>query len=129
MVVDATGAFANKNAGTAKTVHLNSTYAGADLGNYNIVGQDAATADIFRANLLVDGITAQHKVYNGNTVATLDDNEATYTGLFAGDSVAVDATIVAVGATLAGLVTGDQLSVSATGSFEDSNFGLKKQVS
>lgn len=44
--VKATGTFADKNVGTAKTVTLTSSYSGADVGNYSITDQASSTASI-----------------------------------------------------------------------------------
>ena len=40
------GVFANANAGSGKTVTITSSYAGADVSNYNITDQTSTTADI-----------------------------------------------------------------------------------
>ena len=72
LTVSATGTFADKNAGTNKVVTLNSTYSGADAGNYNITSQVNTTADITPKSLTVTGLSAPNsKVYDGTTTATL----------------------------------------------------------
>ncbi len=55
----------------------------------------------------ITGITANNKVFDGNTNATLVTNNAAFTGIFAGDSLTV---------------------ASATGSFVDPNVGNGKTV-
>ncbi|MFP4157622.1 MAG: YDG domain-containing protein, partial [Opitutales bacterium] len=91
VTVSAAGAFADKNAGTAKTVNLSSSYGGADAGNYTITDQATTTADITPAALSVSGLTAEDKVYDATTDATIDDSAVVFTGLFGGDSVVLDA--------------------------------------
>ncbi|MGJ7914093.1 YDG domain-containing protein [Massilia sp. LXY-6] len=104
--VRATGAFADKNAGSGKTVALNSSIGGLDAANYSITGQASTTASITPKTLAVSGITAADKVYDGSTSATVST----------------------AGATLTGLVHGDDVSVSATGAFADQNAGSGKTV-
>src|SRR5574343_447781 len=69
-----TGAFADKNAGSAKSVSASLTglsLSGSDAGNYQISGLTSPlAADITKANLTVSGLAAQNKVYDGNTTAT-----------------------------------------------------------
>ncbi len=104
--VIATGQFSDKNADQGKTVTLTSRYSGVDAGNYAITDQTSTTADIDRKALTVGGITADHKTYDGNTVATVN------TG----------------GAQFDGLVEGDDLRVIATGQFSDKNADQGKTV-
>ncbi|SDD71668.1 filamentous hemagglutinin family N-terminal domain-containing protein [Massilia sp. PDC64] len=104
--VGATGTFADKNAGNARTVTLANTFDGADVDNYAITGQSTAVAAITPKALTVSGITAASKTYDGTTVATVDSANAT----------------------LAGLVAGDTVTVAATGAFVDRNAGTGKTV-
>jgi len=106
VTVAATGAFADKNVGTGKTVTLASTYSGADVGNYAITDQAGTTANITPAALSIGGIAAANKTYDGTTAATVNTAGATYTGLLAGDAV----------------------TVAATGTFADKNVGTGKTV-
>jgi len=102
-----TGAFANKNAGTGKTVTVSGlTLSGADAANYNIVQPTGLNADIGKAGLVVTGITANIKTYDGTTAATLSGS----------------ATVEAFGA--------DAVSVGGSGaaSFADKNAGSAKLV-
>lgn len=106
----ATGAFADKNVGTGKSINITSqSLSGADVGNYNLASSNVSattTADITAAEITVSGITAVNKVYNSTTTATLDFS----------------------GVTLTGKVEGDALSVTATGTFDDANVGTGKAV-
>ena len=85
--------FDNKNVGTGKTVTVNSiTLADGTNGglaaNYSISAGQTTTANITPKSLTVSGITASNKIYDGNTVATLDSSSVTYSGLVSGDSFA-----------------------------------------
>ena len=102
----ATGAFANKNVGTAKVVTTSGlSLGGADALNYTLV-QESTTANITPATLTVSGITAANKTYDGTAFATVSATNALYGGLISGDAV----------------------SVAATGVFTDKNAALGKTV-
>ncbi|MDP3652968.1 MAG: YDG domain-containing protein, partial [Rhodoferax sp.] len=107
LVVAASGTFDNKNAGTAKTLALASSYSGADVGNYSISGQGATTASVTPKALTVSGITAADKVYDGTMAAAVSTANALYTGLLGGDNLSV---------------------ASANGNFADKNVGTGKTV-
>lgn len=68
--------FANANIGTGKIVNLfSSNLTGSDIGNYslNTTGSPTATANITSRLLTISGtFTAQNKVYDGNTSATIN---------------------------------------------------------
>ncbi|MDY0745959.1 YDG domain-containing protein [Paucibacter sp. R3-3] len=103
--------FVDAHAGTGKSVSVNMSYSdGADgtglLSNYTITGPTSVTGDILKAQLSISGLTAQNKVYDTTTAATIGGT-ATVTP-FAGDSVSVGGT--------------------ASGSFADKNVGTGKQV-
>ena len=108
----ATGAFADKNVGTGKTVNITGiALAGTDAGNYNLTNNTATTtADITnKANIAaVTGITANNKAtYDGTTTTTLNTAAAGFTGKITGDTLTVGA---------------------ATGAFADKNVGTGKTV-
>ncbi|WP_225422666.1 beta strand repeat-containing protein, partial [Pseudomonas huaxiensis] len=99
--------FGDKNAGTGKAVIVNGyTLSGGDAGNYNLVQPTGLTAEITRAGLMVSGVSAANKTYDGTRAATLSGT----------------ATINAIGQ--------DEVSVSGTGaaSFADKNAGTGKAV-
>ncbi|MBT9488676.1 MAG: filamentous hemagglutinin N-terminal domain-containing protein [Rubrivivax sp.] len=98
------GRFADKNVGSGKTVALTTVFGGADLGNYSISAQAAASASIMPRALNLHGITAADKVYDGGTAASVSG------GLFDG------------------LVAGDQVTFSSSGHFGDKNAGTGKAV-
>ena len=88
-----TAAFLDKNVGVGKTVNVAGiTLAGVDSGNYSFNATAATTANITGKTLTVAGITAANKVYDATTAATVNVAGATYTGLVAGDVLAVNAT-------------------------------------
>jgi hypothetical protein len=92
-VLGATGSFVDKNAGTGKGVNITGiVLTGTDALNYSSNATAATTADITAKALTVAGITAANKVYDGTTAATVSTTGATYTGLVAGDVLAVNAT-------------------------------------
>ena len=92
VTLSATGSFTDRNVANGKTVNLNSSYTGADVGNYTITNQATTTADITPKALTVSGVTAANKVYDQGTGATVSTAGAVYTGLIGGDVVTVSAT-------------------------------------
>ena len=103
----AAGAFADKNVGTGKQVTVSGlSLTGADAGNYQLVSPPNLAADITPLNLTVSGLTANGKVYDATTIATLGGT-ASVTPL-SGDSVSVQSGYV--------------------GSFADKNVGAAKPV-
>jgi len=104
------GTFDSKNVGNGKPVQVAGlTLTGTDAGNYTLT-QPATTADITAINLLVTGITANPKVYDGVTLAALNVGGAGLATVLAGDTVTLN--------------TG-----SAVGAFADKNVGIGKLVS
>ncbi len=68
------------------------TLGGTDAGNYSFAGfTSAANYTINKLALGISGITAANKVYDSTTAATVSTAGATYTGLFSGDAVTVNA--------------------------------------
>ena len=101
------GSFADKNAGVAKPVGITGlALTGTDVGNYTLTGATATTtADITPKPVTVSTITAESRVYDGTTKATL--GTATLSGTIAGDSVAL---------------------ATPLGTFADPNVGVAKPV-
>ena len=105
----ASGSFANKNAGTGKSVTTSGFVAGgADAANYTLV-QPSPTADITPAPLTISGVTANNKVYNASVSATVNGSGASLAGVFAGDVVT-------------------PVFTSASGTFASKNAGSGKAV-
>jgi filamentous hemagglutinin family protein len=103
--VGGTATFADKNAGSSKTVTATGLgLGGADANNYSVNTTATTTADI--AALTITGaITAANKTYDGTTAATITDR------------------------TLTGVISGDTVSyVGGTANFSDKNAGLGKTV-
>jgi len=66
------GSFASKAAGANRTVTVTGyALAGADAGNYNIVQPAGVLASIAKADILLSGLSAYDKTYDGSTQATL----------------------------------------------------------
>ncbi len=106
----ATGSFENKNAGVGKIVNTNGfTITGPDAGKYTLI-QPTVTANITTVSLTIDGVTANNKVYDGTTDATLNTGSAALVGILGSDMV-------------------DLVSTSATGTFVNKNVGTGKAVS
>ncbi len=103
------GVFENSNTGIGKTVIISGfTISGTDISNY-LLTQPTATANITGQNVTITGVTANNKVYNGNTSATLNTGGASLSGVISGDVV----TLVTSG---------------ATGAFSNKNIGTDKTV-
>jgi Bacterial Ig-like domain (group 3)/YDG domain/MBG domain (YGX type) len=103
--------FTNKNIGSAKTIFVSGiSISGADAANYSLTTTTTtATANITAASLTISGITASNKIYNANSVATLNFS----------------------GSILNGAVGGDVLSLvttNARGSFPNKNVGTNLTV-
>lgn len=105
----ASGVFTDKTVGTGKTVTVSGlTLDGAAAANYALM-QPTATANIAAKNLTVSGITANDKVYNGTTTATLNTTSATLAGVISLDIVTLNTS-------------------GATGTFSDKEVGTNKTV-
>jgi filamentous hemagglutinin family protein len=110
----ANAAFADKNAGTGKTVTVTGlSLSGTDAGNYTLTGSTStATADITAAAIsAITGITASSKTYDGTTAATLDTGSAGFTGKISGDTL----TVAAGSGTFGNKNVGTGKTVSITG--------------
>ncbi|MGJ8673546.1 YDG domain-containing protein [Rubritalea sp.] len=106
-LVSGTGEFSDRNVGVGKVVTASGFgLSGVDAGNYVITGQPSGlTADITAATLTINGVSAENKVYDTNTVATL------------------------TGGMLGGILGADSVDlVSGTGEFGDRNVGVGKVV-
>ena len=92
-----------------KTVTLIGSASGADAANYSFTHQASTTADI-TTKAIRDRDYRSNKVYDGQTVATIDVSGINETGI--------------------GLLAGDTatVSISATGVFTDKNVGTGKMV-
>jgi trimeric autotransporter adhesin len=104
-----TATFDNKNVGIGKTVMATGLgLSGADAGNYTVNTTASTTADIAKADITaVTGITANNKVYDATTTASLNTGAAAFAGMIGGDNLNV---------------------ATATGNFADVNAGVGKTV-
>ncbi len=85
----ASGAFADKNAGIDKTVDITGlALTGADAANYILAADSGVTATINQLGLDVTGVTADSRVYDATTVATLSGTAAI--APISGDTVSVE---------------------------------------
>ena len=106
----AKAAFADADAGTAKTVTFNGyALTGTKAGNYTLSAQPASvTADITPKELTIAGVTVEDKDYDGTKTATV------------------------TGVTFAGLVNRESLTegkdYTVTGNFADAAVGADKEV-
>jgi hypothetical protein len=125
-VASATGAFANKNAATGKTVTISSIgLSGADVGNYNAFGGTATALADITARALTVGWTGANKVYDGSTAATVSTTDNRISGdvltvgvggaAFADKNASNGKLINVTGVSLSGTDAGNY-SVSSTGS-------------
>ena len=108
LTVTATGAFADENVGTGKTITITGiTLGGEAVANYELVTTTlTATASITAKAVTVTGITAADKEYDGTVTAMLNTTSAQF----------------------AGKIGDDELSVTATGAFADADAAKDKTV-
>ena len=119
--VAATGVFADRHAGTGKTVTLTSSYSGADVGNYAVTGQANTTATISPKALTISGLSSSNKVYDGAITASVSGTAALQAAITAGSGATSDGKPY----------TGDMVSLSGTaaGRFNDKNVADASTVS
>ena len=107
--------FANANVGTAKTVTFTGiTLSGPAAANYamttNNPGPVTATANITPAPLTINGLQAQNKTYDGNTVAIINGTPR-IVGLLGADTSTLTGNVM--GGTFASANPGQNLTVTA----------------
>ena len=89
--LDVTNAqFDNKNVGNGKTVSADLALSGAQAGNYSLSSNTATTTADITAKELTGSFTANNKVYDGNTSATVDTRSLP--GVISPDTVNLDVT-------------------------------------
>src|SRR5206468_4047786 len=86
----ASGAFGDKKVASGKTVTISGLgLGGADAGNYSLPTR--RSSDLITAKgLTVSGVTADDKVYDGGTGATIHAGSASLNGVISGDTVTLD---------------------------------------
>jgi hypothetical protein len=109
----ATGTFAGKDVGLAIPVAVSGlTIGGSQANDYALI-QPTTSANIVPANVVATGITANDKVYDGTTNATLNTANAALLGVFLGDSVILNS-FGAVG-TFSSKDVGSSIKVAVSG--------------
>ena len=90
VTTNATAKFADKDAGTAKTVNFfGYKLTGAKAGNYTLSAQPASvTADISPQELTITAVTVEDKTYDGTTTAAVTG--VTFNGLVNSESLTKD---------------------------------------
>ncbi|WP_338467644.1 YDG domain-containing protein [Novosphingobium sp. ZN18A2] len=105
--------FADANAGTGKTVTVTGlALTGTAAGNYTLSSAGATTADITAKTLSLTGLTANNKVYDGTTDATVS-GFGSLAGIVGSDNVGLDTT--ATSASFADANAGTGKTVTVTG--------------
>lgn len=108
----AVATFANKNVGTGKVVTVTGlSLTGGDADNYSLTLPLLLTANITTKELTITGLTADNKVYDGNTDATLSGTPS-LVGVVSPDVVDLGGTPVA---TFESADVADNIPVSVTG--------------
>ncbi|MDP1026489.1 YDG domain-containing protein [Sphingomonas sp. KR1UV-12] len=123
-----TGTFDTRNAGTGKTVTVSGlTLSGADAGNYQLSTTAGTTTAAITQRIISALLSAQNKVYDGTTVATIgvdfangaliagDSVSATGTGVFDTRDAGTGKTVTVSGVTLTGADAGNYQLSTATG--------------
>ena len=103
--------FADKNIGTGIAISVTGIgISGPDSGNYSLANTTASTAaNITSSSLTIAGVTANDKIYDGGTNATLVVSNAVLLGVQGSDDVTL-------------------VSTNASGAFSDKNVGASKLV-
>jgi len=94
--------FVDKNVGTGKDVTGSLSLSGTDSGNYTVNASHTAKANITAKALTINGLSAQNKVWDGNTNATITGSPS-----------------------LVGVISPDVVTLTgtATGTFDSANVG------
>ncbi len=84
--------FASTGVGSGVAVSVSGlTLGGASAGNYTLTQPAGLTANITAAGVTIgSGITANDKVYDGSTAATLNSNSVVLLGVITGDTVSLN---------------------------------------
>ncbi|ALV04976.1 YDG domain-containing protein [Roseateles depolymerans] len=105
LAANGSASFANKNAGTGKTVNLDLQLSGADAGNYMLPSGAVTSTGTVTAKVISAGpVTVTTKLYDGSTVALVSGGE------------------------LSGVVAGDKVGTVLKGSYDNAAVGVSKTV-
>lgn len=113
VTLNGTGTFAQTNIGTGISVTSTSTLGGTNASNYSLTQPTGLSANITQKPLTISGLTADNKIFDGNTSATLTGT-ATLNGLVLGDEANVDLGGTPV-ATFAQSAVGENIPVTVSG--------------
>src|SRR6266508_2542802 len=83
-------AFSDKNVGMGKAVTASVGLTGAAAGNYALSSTSTTTADITARTLTASGVTANDKIYDGTTAASLNTSGAALVNKVSGDDVTLN---------------------------------------
>jgi phosphotransferase system IIA component len=109
------GNFASKDAGSGIAVTVSGlSLTGASAGNYTLAEPAALTATINPKALTVTGLSANNKVYDGTTAATLTGTPVLSGSVVNGDTVTLSGTPVG---TFASRLVGNDIPVTVSGLF------------
>ncbi|CAD6516898.1 YDG domain-containing protein [Paraburkholderia metrosideri] len=114
-------AYASANAGTGIPVNASFTStnfvasSGTNLANYILPATAAGTGTITPAPLLISGLIANNKVYDGTRAATLNSGGASLFGVISADSGQVSLNTAGAAGTFASPNVGNQIAVLPSG--------------
>ncbi len=122
----AVGTFDTKDVGAGKTVSISGlTISGAQAADYTLA-QPSTTASITKLYLTVTGITADNKIYDATTTATLNTGLAALNGVISPDTVSLDASGASGAFSSKTVGTGKTVQVSGLtiGGADVANYGI-----
>jgi YDG domain/MBG domain (YGX type) len=120
VMLASSGSFADKNAGTSKTVNVAANLSGADAANYALSSNTTTTATIGRAPLT---ITANDASAIANGRAYSGGNGVRYSGLVAGESASVLTGTLDYGGSAQGAIATGIYSIAPSG-MSSGNYSL-----
>ena len=112
-----TATFATAGTGTGKSVTVGGlSLTGSAAGNYTLTQPTGLTANITVAPVTVaGGVTANNKIYNGNTSATLSTNAVILSGVVTGDTGSVRLDTNGYAASFTSASVGNVIAVTVSG--------------
>jgi phosphotransferase system IIA component len=112
----ASGTFASANVGTGIVVTASGfTITGSAAGNYTLIQPTGLTANITAATLTILGVSANNKIYDGTTTATLSDSGDSLLGVFPSDVGNVTLNNSGASASFASANVGTGIALTASG--------------
>jgi len=112
--ITGTASFADKNAGTGKTVGVNSiALGGTDAGNYNLLNTTTNTTASITPKALTVTANGDTRLYDGSAYS--GGNGVSYSGFVAGDSLADIGGILGYGGSSQGAVAAGNYVITAGG--------------